>query len=188
MGECGGRPVRLHHWQRQRRSPNPRANLSAVIDADWERLCRLINLPPEAREDLETIITTYQRNRRGAPPIPSKLKSSLKNVAEDARRLATSLGELSGRAQLIINLVREKQTVEHLWLLEAVAGTGEFRPFDPGLNSEEFISSKGSGFLSEILERVTRLEEYAASAAAANRDWRAKRSALLYSFLRSTCF
>ena len=89
---------------------------------------------------------------------PSKLKSSLKNVAEDARRFATSLGELSGRAQLIINLVREKQTVEHLWLLEAVAGTGEFRPFDPGLNSEEFISSKGSGFLSEILDTASRAD------------------------------
>jgi hypothetical protein len=150
-------------------SSEPEVNLNAVTDADWERLCRLINLPSEAREELETIITGYQTHRSGAPPIPSKLISSLRKVAGDAQRLAGSLGELSGDAELIINMTREKAAVENwnLGLLKAVVGTGEFPTFDLGLNTRGFTSSKGSGFLTEIREKVTGLAEYAAAGAAA---------------------
>jgi hypothetical protein len=114
------------------RHSEPEANSRVVTEADWERLCGLIKLPPEAREELENTITSYKMLTRGLPPAPSKLRPSLRRVAEDAGRLAASLHDLSTRAKLIINMFRQGKTVENwnLGLVEALAGTGEFPPVD----------------------------------------------------------
>jgi hypothetical protein len=141
------------------------ANSLAITDADWESLQKSLgNPPPEVREELEGIIARSKMLRRGAPPIPSNLKASLTKVAEDAQRLATSIGELPGRAKLIINLVRQGETIENrnLGLVEALGGTLELPPFE-----SEFISSEASGFLWEIQENVKLLGEVCARAAAA---------------------
>jgi hypothetical protein len=129
-------------------------DLRVVTDADWARLCQLVKLPPEAREELEKVITGHKLRRCRRPPNPSQLRHSLMRVGEDAQRLAMSIGDLSGRAKLLIEMVRQKEAIEnrYLGLVEAVAGTGEF---------------SGSGFLWEIVEKITLLQGCAASAAAA---------------------
>jgi hypothetical protein len=174
------------HQQPQASPSEPEANRRIVTDADWERLCRLIKLPPEAREELENTIISYKMLRGGLPPAPAKLRPSLRRVAEDAGRLATSLRDLSGRGKLIINMVREGETLENwnLGLVETLAGNGEFPPVDPGLSIAGLNSSKASGFLTEILEKITLLEGYAAAAAAAKLFVESKTSST-FAFIRN---
>jgi hypothetical protein len=65
-----------------------------------------------------------------------------------------------------------------LGLVEALAGTGEFPPVDLGAG---FI--QGSGFLTEILEKITLLEGYAAAAATAKLFLESKTSST-FAFIR----